>query len=547
MRKRITHIAIVEKGVSEMLANKKMTVKFLIFFAIIFMAMQENVDQVKAATISNSISYTLGNEQSGVLAKDGNEKQYYKFTVSSSGKIQITGSAYTEWVYLYMYDENANEIWQANPHWNSTSEVIAINESLYLTSGSYYFCVGRNMQNCGNYNFKLMLTPTYETFSETNGGSNNSLATSNMIENNGQSYSAQLAINDEKDFWKFQLALSGKITFNATFYEMNWVSWKLFDENGEELYSSNPRCNSTTKNINVSEEIYLTRGTYYISISLDGGNYGKYDFSLKFLASGETYAEDNGGSNNSIEAASNISIGKKYLGQIALNDHVDFYKFALSSSKKIVMQINSPIEWMCVKLFDARGTEFWSSNLRRSSTTNVISYDQLIELEKGIYYIAIQRDGSYWGNYTLELEYLTQANCPHKEYDYLWHNATYFSKGYRLYRCKTCGHSYKSNYESIKKLGRSYLYNYCLGGKGSLKLRWSTVLNASGYQIRYSRKKSMKNGVVVRTVKGQKKWKKTIKKLSRRKKYYIQVRAYKKSGKKIVYGKWSSKKAIRTK
>ena len=71
--------------------------------------------------------------------------------------------------------------------------------------------------------------------------------------------------------------------------------------------------------------------------------------------------------------------------------------------------------------------------------------------------------------------------------------------------------------------------------------------DASGYQIRYCKKKSMKSGVKVMTVKGQRKYKKTISKLSRRKRYYVQVRAYKKSGKKTVYGKWSQKYMLKTK
>lgn len=56
----------------------------------------------------------------------------------------------------------------------------------------------------------------------------------------------------------------------------------------------------------------------------------------------------------------------------------------------------------------------------------------------------------------------------------------------------------------------------------------------------------MKKGVKIKLIKGRTKSKKTIKKLSRKKKYYVQVRAYKKSGKKIVYGKWSAKKCLKT-
>lgn len=524
--------------------DKKIILNILVLLVVTFLALQSNDEKVKAVTISNSTSYTLGNTLSGTLTENGNEKNYYKFTVPSSGKIRLTGSAYMTSIYLYIYDENANEVWRKNPYWNSTSEVISVNESVYLTSGVYYFCVGRNLYY-GNYNFKLELTSTNETFPEQNGGSNNSIATANVIITNGQSYNAQLALNDEKDFWKFELNTSGKVNFNATFYNMTHVYWKLYDERGVELLSKNPWHNSTTNNINVSEELHLTKGIYYISVSL-GSEGGKYQFSLPFLSSNESYTETNGGTNNTIGTASNMSLGKYYTGQIAINDEKDFYKFTVSSSTSIIVKVNSSIEWLYVKLFDSSGTQIWSSSPWRSSTTNIISYTNITALEKGTYYIAIQQGGNS-GNYTIGLEYLTQANCPHENYDSSWQNATYFSKGYRLYKCKACGYSYKTDYESVKKLGQGYFYRYCPTGKGSLKLSWFTVNDASGYQIRYSTKKSMKKGVVTKTIKGQKKYKKTIKKLKRKKTYYVQIRAYKKSGKKIVYGKWSGRKKLKTK
>lgn len=139
-----------------------------------------------------------------------------------------------------------------------------------------------------------------------------------------------------------------------------------------------------------------------------------------------------------------------------------------------------------------------------------------------------------------------QANCDH-EYTSTHISATYFLKGYNSYKCTICGYSYKGDYSAKKVLDRGYLTTYCRTGKRKLILFWNTVADASGYQIRYCKKKDMKNGVVNQTVKGQSKYKKTISKLARKKKYYVQVRAYKKSGSKTVYGKWSAKKSLRTK
>ena len=69
--------------------------------------------------------------------------------------------------------------------------------------------------------------------------------------------------------------------------------------------------------------------------------------------------------------------------------------------------------------------------------------------------------------------------------------------------------------------------------------------STSGYQIRYSKKKSMKGARTV-TISSNKTTKKTIKKLSRGTRYYFQVRTYNQVAKKI-YSKWSTKKSVKIK
>ena len=94
---------------------------------------------------------------------------------------------------------------------------------------------------------------------------------------------------------------------------------------------------------------------------------------------------------------------------------------------------------------------------------------------------------------------------------------------------------------------QGYLNSYCSTGKGKLYLSWSTVSDATGYQIRYSTDKSFKTGVVVKNVIGQSVSSKTISKLSRKKKYYVQIRPYVKEADKKAYGKWSAKMVLKTK
>ena len=76
-----------------------------------------------------------------------------------------------------------------------------------------------------------------------------------------------------------------------------------------------------------------------------------------------------------------------------------------------------------------------------------------------------------------------------------------------------------------------------------LVVRWNAVKDAKGYQLQYALNKKFKKKKSIQT----KKTKYTIKKLKKKKTYYIRVRAYKMNGKKKVYGKWSTVKKVKIK
>ena len=76
-------------------------------------------------------------------------------------------------------------------------------------------------------------------------------------------------------------------------------------------------------------------------------------------------------------------------------------------------------------------------------------------------------------------------------------------------------------------------------GKGSLKVT-AKATGASGYQIAYA---TSAKGKLKYVTSGTSK---TLK-LSRNKTYYVKVRAYRKVGKKVVYGKYSKAKKCKFK
>ena len=137
------------------------------------------------------------------------------------------------------------------------------------------------------------------------------------------------------------------------------------------------------------------------------------------------------------------------------------------------------------------------------------------------------------------------------------------------------GHSWKSYISKAGYLKNGTSYSYCTvckaktnvktlagyskyivkslkvkKGKKSFKVSWKKATKAnkkviSGYQIRYSNKSSMASSKYVKASKSSKS--KTIKKLSGKTKYYVQVRNYMTKSGKTYYSKWSTKKSVKTK
>lgn len=83
-------------------------------------------------------------------------------------------------------------------------------------------------------------------------------------------------------------------------------------------------------------------------------------------------------------------------------------------------------------------------------------------------------------------------------------------------------------------------------GKKKLTVTWKKDKNVSGYQIKIAIKKNFK-GAKTYTVKSYKTYKKVIKKLKAKKKYFVKVRAYKTVGKSKVYGAYSAVRSCKVK
>ena len=83
-------------------------------------------------------------------------------------------------------------------------------------------------------------------------------------------------------------------------------------------------------------------------------------------------------------------------------------------------------------------------------------------------------------------------------------------------------------------------------GSKSATPTWKKVSGASGYEVMYSTSSKFSSSKTATVNKGSS-TKTTIKKLTKGKKYYFKVRAYKTFDGKKVYGVWSAVKSVKVK
>ena len=350
-------------------------------------------------TIAMANAINFGDRINGNISEN-NDRDYYKITLGSSGKINISFSAYMEYINLYIYDADGNEINRHNYiYWNNTTQKITADYSLDLTKGIYYVCFENCYNRTGNYDFKTSFTSSNESFSETGDGNNNTMITANSI-NLGQQYNGQIALTDDRDFYKFTLNSSGKLQLSFNAY-MERINLYIYDVDGNEIVENNGiYWNDTTQKITADYSFNLTKGIYYVCFENYYNRTGNYDFKTSFTSSNESFSETGNGNNNTMITANSINLGQQYNGQIALTDGRDFYKFTLNSSGELKLSFTAYMERINLYIYDADGNEIVEKHgIYWDSTTQKITADYSFDLTKGIYYVCFENYYSQTGNY----------------------------------------------------------------------------------------------------------------------------------------------------
>lgn len=138
---------------------------------------------------------------------------------------------------------------------------------------------------------------------------------------------------------------------------------------------------------------------------------------------------------------------------------------------------------------------------------------------------------------------LVEIDATGHKYTHVIQKAQIGKAGREYDKCTTCGS--QKNGKTIKALTpQKTALKKLKSGKKAFTVSW-TKKAYSGYQIRYSLKSSMKSATYKSVSVSKTSFK--VKKLKRRKKYYVQIRTYKTVDGKKCYSAWSSAKKVKTK
>ena len=226
-----------------------------------------------ASNISVNQSY-----KGQITLNDG--KDYYKFVLKESSKVNLKISANIEGSNYYLYDSKENEIWKKTAqYWDENNNIMNINEDIYLNSGTYYFLVDKYFDYEGTYTFSTTATSAEETFPELENGSNNDFDEASNI-TLGNEIKGQISVNDGKDYYKFTLDKTGKVELKINAM-IEGSSYFLYDSNENEIWKKTAQYwDNNSKKLSINNTIQLKKGTYYFLVERYFDYSGSYNFSI---------------------------------------------------------------------------------------------------------------------------------------------------------------------------------------------------------------------------------------------------------------------------
>lgn len=481
--------------------------------------------------------------------------------------------------------------------------------NLGLPKGEYYVKIAGTGNSAGtllsgtSYPVNYDVCIKTKTASDREVESNDSAATANSVKN-GKTYYGSISSSSDKDYYKIKMSKAGYLQLK--FGHKNNQSTSscynvvIYNKDNSEIYKFT---STGTETSFTTCKLGLDVGEYYACVSQASTLYtGDYTVCMTQKAASGWETENNG----DWATADNIKVGKAVKGVITgYTSDEDCYRFTLTKAQYINFslaheKINDAGRSWYVTLYNANG-----KRVSRKDDDHIYCYagstyteSKAVKLSKGTYYLKVQ---AYAKN-AVEKEYTLCVNkIENRKTSVTSVKSTAYNKlkvswkvvpaatSYEIYRStkkdgdyqkvKTIGSVGTSSWtDGSVKTGQTYYYKIkavvktesgsqtsgfsniksakavpsktTLKAKASdaknVKLTWSKVKGANGYEIYRSDSKNGKYKKVTAISKGGTTSYKNGK-LKKSTTYYYKIRAYRKVNGKKVYGDYSSVVSVKTK
>ena len=480
--------------------------------------------------------------------------------------------------------------------------------NLGLPKGEYYIKIAGTGNTTGtllsgtSYPVNYDVCIKAKTASDREVESNDSAATANTVKN-GKTYYGSTSSSSDKDYYKIKMSKAGylQIKFGHKNSQSTASCYNvvLYNKDNSEIYKFT---NTGTETSYTSCKLGLDAGEYYVCVSQASTLYtGDYTICMTQKAASGWETENNG----DWASADNIKVGKAVNGVITgYTSDEDCYRFTLTKAQYINFslaheKINDAGRSWYVTLYNAnakRGYQDYDHIYSYAGSTYTES--SAVKLSRGTYYLKVQA----FAKNAVDKEYTLCVNkIGNKKTSVTSVKSTAYNKlkvswkvvpaaaSYQIYRSTKKDGDYQniktidsvgtsSWTDSSVKTGKTYYYKIkvvvktqngnqtsgfsnvksakavpaktTLKAKASnaknVKLTWSKVKGANGYEIYRSNRKDGKYQKVKTISKGGTTSYKDGK-LKKSTTYYYKIRVYRKVDRKKVYGSYSSVVSVKTK
>ena len=539
----------------------------------------------EATDFSGATKINVGSTVNGSITETVSAR-VYQFSLASAGRLSIDMTSYMKYYTIQIFDATGSQVWYTyEKEWNGNLKYRQDAYNIDLIAGSYYIKITANYNfswtsnATGNYSFKTGFQSANETFAEPN----NDFVTADSIYL-GQIVNGQIAVNDSKDLYKFQLASAGRLQIDMTSY-MRYYTIQIFDATGSEVWYTYEK--EWNKNLKYRQDAYnidLIAGSYYIRVTANynfswtSNETGNYSFKTGFQSANETFAEPN----NDFTTANSIYLGQTVNGQIAANDSKDIYVFNLSGDTGVALNMDAYLAYYTLEIYDINGklvwytdNNYWNEKVRYRKDV----YDT--ELSAGQYYMCVTgcrfkgngnaatgnytlslnaqiplngasvskiADKTYTGNYIMpqvKVTYQGKVLQQDTDYEVEYSNNLYIGTATVTITGKGAYYGTKEIHFKIKPV-KPKKVSAKNAGKKRVMIRWQST-SQNVYYVVYRSTKKNSGYKKIATVKNRYATYYCDKKVKRKKTYYYKVRTYATADGKKLYSNYTSPKKVKTK